>query len=182
MPKCSGWSQKTVLLAVLNFLENKLMRLYSNTASPYAPIFQHAPIFEQPLPPVTFPSLKKSPKLYGPQKWFTYQNVGNYRPRSGKIIDLVASVRPFVCLCVSPCSPGWTVWPLTMIFSVGVDLDLGYFWIVGQGRRSRSNAQNGVFASLLPCFKGKVKGRGQGQRSGSRSQVKVNFSARSGRY
>ena len=42
------------------FLENKLMRLYSNPASPYAPIFQYAPIFEQPLPPDTFPRLKKS--------------------------------------------------------------------------------------------------------------------------
>ncbi len=33
------------------------MRLFSNTASPYVPIFQYAPIFEQPLhvPPVTFP-------------------------------------------------------------------------------------------------------------------------------
>ena len=34
------------------------MRLYSNPASPYAPIFQYAPIFEQPLTPVTFPSQK----------------------------------------------------------------------------------------------------------------------------
>ncbi len=38
---------------------------------------------------------------------------------------------------------------------------------MGQG--SRSNAKNRVFTWLLPCFKVKVKGRVQGQRSGSRS-------------
>ncbi len=37
------------------------------------------------------------------------------------------------------------------------------------GQRSRSNAQNRVFTWLLPCFKVKVKVRGQGQKSGSRS-------------
>ena len=43
------------------------------------------------------------------------------------------------------------------------------------GQRSRSTATNCVLASLLPCLKIKVKGRNQGQRSGSRSRVKVKF-------
>ena len=51
---------KRIFQGILYFLENKLMRLYSNPASPYAPIFQYAPIFEQPLPPVIFSRLKKS--------------------------------------------------------------------------------------------------------------------------
>ena len=51
-----------------------------------------------------------------------------------------------------------------------------YFWqplvnVVGQ--RSRSNAKNGVFTSLLPYFEVRVKGRGQGQKSGSMSWVEV---------
>ena len=33
---------------------------------------------------------------------------------------------------------------------------------------------------IIPCFK--VKGQGQGKRSGSRSQVRVKFLVRSGRY
>ncbi len=40
---------------------------------------------------------------------------------------------------------------------------------LGQSRRSRSNAKNRVLASLLPCFKVKIKGRGQ--RLGSTSEV-----------
>ncbi len=56
------------------------MRLYSNPASPCAPIFQYAPIFEQPLPPCHLSQAEKviAPGLFGLQKWFTYQNVGNY--------------------------------------------------------------------------------------------------------
>ena len=29
-----------------------------------------------------------------------------------------------VCLSICLCSPGWTVWPLTLIFGMGLDLDL----------------------------------------------------------
>ncbi len=43
------------------------------------------------------------------------------------------------------------------------------------GQISRSNAQNSVLTSQLPCFQVKVKGKGQDQRSGSRSKVKVNL-------
>ena len=39
-----------IVHVVLYFLQNKLLGLHSNPASPYAPIFQYAPIFEQPLP------------------------------------------------------------------------------------------------------------------------------------
>ena len=46
---------------------------------------------------------------------------------------LFGSVRPFVC----GRSPVWTVWPLTLIFGMRVDLDLGYPGIVSQGRRSK---------------------------------------------
>ncbi len=65
---------------LLYFLENKLMRLYSNPASSYAPIFQYAPIFKQLLFPCHLSQAEKviSPELFGPQKWFTYQNVGNF--------------------------------------------------------------------------------------------------------
>ena len=31
----------------------------------------------------------------------------------------IGSVRPFVCVR----SPGWTIWPLTLILCIGVDLD-----------------------------------------------------------
>ena len=48
---------------------------------------------------------------------------------AGEIIRLVASVRPSVRLSVRPfaCgrSPVWTVWPLTLIFGMRVDLDPG---------------------------------------------------------
>ena len=56
------------------------MRLYSNPVPPYAPIFQYAPIFEQPLPPCHLSQAEKviSLELFGPQKGFTYQNVGNF--------------------------------------------------------------------------------------------------------
>ncbi len=56
------------------------MRLYSNPASPYAPIFQYAPIFEQPLRPCHLSQADKviSSELFGPQKWFTYQHVGYF--------------------------------------------------------------------------------------------------------
>ncbi len=56
---------------------------------------------------------------------------------------------------------------------MGVDLDLEWAGIVGQGRRSKVKVkcQKRVLTPLLPCFK--VKGRGQGQRS--RSKVKVTF-------
>ncbi len=37
---------------------------------------------------------------------------------------------------------------------------------------SRSSAKNRVFTSLLHCLRVKVKGRGQGQRSGSRSNLR----------
>ncbi len=47
--------------------------------------------------------------------------------------------------------------------------------IVGQGRKSKVKVkcQKLCFTSLLPCFKVKVKGRGQGQMSGSRLWVRV---------
>ncbi len=45
------------------------------------------------------------------------------------------------------------------------------------GERSRSNAKNRFFTSLLLCFRVKVKSRGQGHRSGSKSKVKVKFLA-----
>ena len=58
---------------------------------------------------------------------------------------------------------------------MGVDLDRSYVGIVGQDRRlrSRSNNKNRFLTSLLPCLKVKVRGRGQGQRSWSRSWVNV---------
>ncbi len=37
----------------------------------------------------------------------------------------IGSVRLFVYLFVSVRSPGWTVWPMILIFSMWVDLDLG---------------------------------------------------------
>ena len=45
---------------------------------------------------------------------------------------LVASVRLSVHQCVLSCLNH-----LTLIFGIGVDLDLGKFGIVGQGRRSK---------------------------------------------
>ncbi len=58
----------------------------------------------------------------------------DYRPRSeGDTVlgSVHPSVRPFVCVCVCvslsvcPSSPAWTIWPLTLIFGMEVDLDLG---------------------------------------------------------
>ena len=50
---------------------------------------------------------------------------------AGEIIHLVGPcVHTFVC----GHSPVWTVWPLTLIFGMRVDLDLGYPAIVCQGR------------------------------------------------
>ncbi len=49
-----------------------------------------------------------------------------YRSRSegDNVIGSVRpSIRPFVFVC--PSSPVWTVWPMTLIFGMGVDLDLG---------------------------------------------------------
>ena len=48
-----------------------------------------------------------------------------------------------------------------------------YFKVKVVGQRSRSNAKNGVLTSLLPWFKVKVIGRGQGLSLVSRSKVKV---------
>ena len=44
---------------------------------------------------------------------------------AGEIMRLVASVCLSVCLSVFPSSPVWTVWPRTLIFSMGVDFGLG---------------------------------------------------------
>ncbi len=56
------------------------MCLYSNPASRFAPISLYGPIFEQPLPPCHLSQAEKliSPELFVRQKWFTYQNVGNF--------------------------------------------------------------------------------------------------------
>ncbi len=42
-----------------------------------------------------------------------------------------------MCLFVCLRSPVWTVWPLTLIFGMRVDLDLGSHGIEGQDRRSK---------------------------------------------
>ncbi len=55
---------------------------------------------------------------------------------------------------------------LTLIFDIGVDLDLGHVGILGQ--RSKVGL--------------KVKDQGQGQRLWSRSRVKIKFLACSGQY
>ncbi len=41
-----------------------------------------------------------------------------------EVIESVPSVYP--CVCVSVCEHyhGWTIWPMTLIFCMGVDLDL----------------------------------------------------------
>ncbi len=73
---------------------------------------------------------------------------------------------------------------------MGVDLDLGYAGIVGQGRRSKVKSSKScvdiTVTCPLPCFEVKVKSRGQCLRSGSMStvgvKVKVECLARSGRY
>ena len=96
-----------------------------------------------------------------------------YRPRSGGD-NALGSVRPSVSLsvclsvCVSLCvhSHAWTVWPTTFIFCMEVDLDLGQDGYVGQGRRSRSYAKTAFYITVTLLW-------GQGQRSGSRSRVKV---------
>ncbi len=69
----------------------------------------------------------------------------------------------------------------TLIFSVRVDLDLGYAGIVGQDRRSKVKVKCQKLCfdfTITCCFK--VKGQGQGQRSASRSMVKAKFLVRSG--
>ncbi len=51
-----------------------------------------------------------------------------YRPRSkgdNTFGSVRPSVRPSVCPFACMRSPAWTVWPLTLIFGMGVDLDLG---------------------------------------------------------
>ncbi len=56
--------------------------------------------------------------------WIPHDAKVYHRPRSegDNALDSVRlSVRLFVCLC----SHGWTVWPTTLIFGMGVDLDLG---------------------------------------------------------
>ena len=50
---------------------------------------------------------------------------------------LSLNVCPFVCLSICVRSPGWTVWPLTLMFVTGIDLNLGEAGIVGKGRRSK---------------------------------------------
>ncbi len=60
---------------------------------------------------------------------------------------------------------------MTLLFGMGVDLDLGQAGIVGQGRRSKvmvkcsKSCFDITVTCLLPCFevKVKVKGRRQGQ-------------------
>ncbi len=85
------------------------------------------------------------------------------------------SVRPSVCLHVCPCSLGWTVWPLTLSFWHGVDLDLGQGGIVVQGRKSMVKVKCHIscFTSMLPCFKVKVrvKVKGQGKLSGVQQAI-----------
>ena len=87
-----------------------------------------------------------------------------------------------MCLFVCQSSPVWTVWPLTLIFVIGVDLDLGKVGIVGQGRRSRSNAKKIVFwqhcdlalssrSKVRVKVKGRVKIIGQGQISGTQQSI-----------
>ena len=42
-----------------------------------------------------------------------------------------------VCVCVCVHSHDWTVWPMTLIFGMWVELDLRQVGIVGQGHRSK---------------------------------------------
>ncbi len=92
-----------------------------------------------------------------------------YRPRS-EGDNVLGSVRPSVCLSV-----------LSRPNRLTFDLDIwhgGRPWRrLGWDCRSRSKVKvkclKSCFTSLLPCFKVKVKGRGQGQML--RSRVKVNI-------
>ena len=87
-----------------------------------------------------------------------YNHVNIYRPRSWEIMYLVASntnrsVRP----SVRPSADTLTAEPTTLIFGMGIDLDLGLVGFAGQDRWSKT----------------KVKCQGQSQMSRSRSQLKV---------
>ena len=71
--------------------------------------------------------------------FFNWQCFGQRKQQNMLFIDRVAlakqgdntlgsvrlSGRLWICLFVFPSSHGWTVWPLTLIFGMGIDLDLG---------------------------------------------------------
>ncbi len=86
---------------------------------------------------------------------------------SREIMELVPSVHLFVRLR----SPAWTLRPLTLIFGVRVDFDLGYSEDMYQGCRSKvpvkclKSCFDITVSCHLPCYEVK----GQGQKSWSRS-------------
>ena len=96
--------------------------------------------------------------------------VDNYRPWSegdNALGSVLPSVCPFVCAQSFDLRPSSFAWKSTLTLArLAMKVK-----VVGQ--RSRSRAKNCVFTWLLPCFKVRIKGRGQGQRSGSRSWVTV---------
>ncbi len=87
------------------FFENGSLRVH----------FQEGQNHDSPFWPKICMSHRNDPLMIFFQKKYFAPLVGNYWPWSRKIIELVASVR----LCVCPCSPGWTVRPLTLIFDMG---------------------------------------------------------------
>ncbi len=81
----------------------------------------------------------------------------------------IGSVRPSVCVSLGVFVRVVPFEPFHLDFWHG-----GRPWPrLGWDCRSRSNPKIRVFTSLLHCLKVKVQGRDQGQRSGSRSRVKV---------
>ena len=62
----------------------------------------------------------------------------------------IGAVYVSVCVCLSVCehSHSQTVWPMTLIFGMGRDLDLSLDNIVGQGRRSRSPGKISLCSNL----------------------------------
>ncbi len=129
-----------------------------------------------PFTAICHDTLLSEPDLFHNRQGFTYYSLSIFIDRkAGEIVRLVASVPLSVRLSVHRflCqhSYGWTVWPMTLIFGMRVDLDLGWAGILSQGRRSklRSNGNKScfdiTFSGLSTCFKVKVKGWGQGQTS-----------------
>ncbi len=68
------------------------MCLYLKPALSYVPIFQYVPFLNNHYPPYHLPFAEKlvSLELFGPQKWYTYQNVVDF--------PTLMECRPHMCL------------------------------------------------------------------------------------